>query len=70
MVCIHVNTSPKAQNTQDAIHRPHEAQEEERPNYRHFGPLRKVNKLFMRANMDMKCGTETEGKAIQRLPHV
>jgi hypothetical protein len=33
-----VDISPEAQNTQDTIHRPHEAQEEGRPKYRYFGP--------------------------------
>ena len=31
-----MDISPKAQNTQDTIHRPHEAQEEERPKYPYF----------------------------------
>jgi hypothetical protein len=30
--------------------------------------LRRGNKIVMRSNMETKCGTETEGKAIQRLP--
>jgi hypothetical protein len=32
--------------------------------------LRKGNKIFTRANTETKCGAETEGKAIQRLPHL
>jgi hypothetical protein len=32
--------------------------------------LRKGNKILMGANMETKCGAETEGKAIQRLPHL
>jgi hypothetical protein len=32
--------------------------------------LRRVNKTFTRGNMETKCGAETEGKAIQRLPHL
>jgi hypothetical protein len=28
------------------------------------------NKILTGANMEMKCGAETEGKAIQRLPHL
>jgi hypothetical protein len=31
--------------------------------------LRRVNKLFTVGYKEIKCGTETEGKAIQRLPH-
>jgi hypothetical protein len=32
--------------------------------------LRRVNKILTGANMETKCGSETEGKAIQRLPHL
>ena len=32
--------------------------------------LRKGNKILMGANTETKCGAETEGKAIQRLPHL
>ena len=32
--------------------------------------LRKGNKIFMGANMETKYGAETEGKTIQRLPHL
>jgi hypothetical protein len=31
-------------------------------------PLRRRNKVLMGGNMETKCGAETEGKAIQRLP--
>jgi hypothetical protein len=32
--------------------------------------FRLVNKILTRRNMETKCGAETEGKAIQRLPHL
>jgi hypothetical protein len=32
--------------------------------------LRRRNKILMGGNMETKCGTETEVKAIQRLPHL
>jgi hypothetical protein len=32
--------------------------------------LRTGNKILMGGNMETKCGAETEGKAIQRLPHL
>jgi hypothetical protein len=32
--------------------------------------LRRKNKILTGANMETKCGAETEGKAIQRLPHL
>jgi hypothetical protein len=35
---MHSLISPEAQNTQDTIHRPHEAQEEGRPRCGYFGP--------------------------------
>jgi hypothetical protein len=31
--------------------------------------LRRGNKILTRGNTETKCGAETEGKAIQRLPH-
>ena len=32
--------------------------------------LRKGNKIPMGGDTETKCGAETEGKAIQRLPHL
>jgi hypothetical protein len=32
--------------------------------------LRKVNKMLTGGSMEIKCGAETEGKAIHRLPHL
>jgi hypothetical protein len=32
--------------------------------------FRRVNKIHIGGNMETKCGAETEGKAIQRLPHL
>ena len=32
--------------------------------------LRRVNKILTGGNRETKCGAETEGKAIQRLPHL
>jgi hypothetical protein len=32
--------------------------------------LRRGNKLLKGGNMETKCGAMTEGKAIQRLPHL
>jgi hypothetical protein len=32
--------------------------------------LRRGNKIFMGTNTETKCGEETEGKAIQKLPHL
>jgi hypothetical protein len=32
--------------------------------------LRRGNKILTGGNMETKCGTETEGKVIQRLPHL
>jgi hypothetical protein len=57
--------SPKAPNTQDTIHRPHEAQED--PSVDASVLLRRENKTPMRGDTEAKCGAETEGKAIQRL---
>jgi hypothetical protein len=32
--------------------------------------FRRVNKIHIGGNMETKCGAETEGNAIQRLPHL
>jgi hypothetical protein len=32
--------------------------------------IRRGNKTFTGRNMETKCGAETEGKAIRRLPHL
>ena len=32
--------------------------------------LRRKNKILKGANTETKCGAETEGKTIQRLPHL
>ena len=32
--------------------------------------LRRRNKILTGGNMETKCGTETEGKAMKRLPHL
>jgi hypothetical protein len=32
--------------------------------------LRRANNIFMGANTETKCGARTEGKTIQRLPHL
>jgi hypothetical protein len=32
--------------------------------------LRNNNKILTGRNMEIKCGSETEGKAIRRLPHL
>jgi hypothetical protein len=61
-----VDINLETQNTQDTIHRLNEAQEEARPIKDTFVLIRMGNKIHMQR--DTKCGTETEGKAIQRLP--
>jgi hypothetical protein len=57
-----VDTSPKAPNNQDTIHRPHEAQEKGRPKCGYFVPSYKENKILTGAKMEIKCRAETEGK--------
>jgi hypothetical protein len=32
--------------------------------------LRRVNKILTGGNMETKCGADTEGETIQRLPHL
>jgi hypothetical protein len=61
--------SPKVWNTQEIIHRPPEAQEEDQSVGASF-LLRRGNKIPMGGVIEITCGAETEGKAIQRLPHL
>jgi hypothetical protein len=61
-----VDFSLKAHNTQDKIHSPCEAQDKGRPKYGCF----RGNKILKGGNTVTKCGTETEGKDVQRLPHL
>jgi hypothetical protein len=63
-----VDISPEVQNNQDTIHRTKEAQEEGRPSMDTSVFLRRGNKMPMGGDTETKCGAETEGKAIQRLP--
>jgi hypothetical protein len=65
-----VDISPKYQNSQDTIHRPHEAQEEGRSKGGFFGPSRKRSKIPMGGDSETKFVAEIEGKSIQRLSHL
>ena len=60
---------PQTSNTQDTIHRPHAAQEG-KPKCGCLGPSwKKEKKILTGGNNETKYGADTEGKAIQRLPH-
>jgi hypothetical protein len=61
--------SPKGLNNQDAIHRPHEAQEV-KPKCGCFIPSYKENKINTGANMEVKCRAEAKGKSTQRLSYL
>jgi hypothetical protein len=65
-----VDISPEAWNTQDTIHRPHEAQEEGRPKCDTSFLLRRGKKIPIVGDTETKCEAETEGKSIQRLFHM
>ena len=65
---VFVRLLTKACNSKNTIRRPHEAQEEGRTDALVF--LRRGNKILMGGNMETKYGVETEGKAIERLPHL
>ena len=64
-----MDISPKPPNNQDTIHRPYEVQEG-RSKCGCFGPSHKENKILTEANMEIKCGAETDGKATRRLSHL
>jgi hypothetical protein len=61
--------SSKVQNTQNIIQRPYEVQEEGNKGVDISVLLRRGNKMLTGGNKGTKCGAESEGKAIQRLPH-
>jgi hypothetical protein len=54
-----VDISPKSPNTQDKIHRQHEAKEEAIPQCGYLGPSKKENKILTLANMEIKYTAET-----------
>ena len=60
-----MNISSEVWNTQDTIHKQHEAQEEGRLKYVYFCPSKRGIKIPMGGNTETKFGAETEGKAIQ-----
>ena len=59
-----MDISPEAQNTQDTIHRQHEAQEEDQ-SMDTLVPLMRGNKISLEGYAEGSYGAETEGKAIQ-----
>jgi hypothetical protein len=65
-----VDISPKAQNTQDTIHRLPEAQKEGQPKCGASVLLRTGRKVLKGANTEKKCGADIEIKAIWRLSHM
>ena len=65
-----MDISQVVQNTQDTIHRSYEAQEEGRPKCGYFDPSLKGKQNTMGGDTERKCAAKTEGKAIQRLPHL
>jgi len=54
--------NPKPWNTQDTIHRPHKRKEDQRVDALVF--RRRGNLIFTGENVETKCGTETEAKAL------
>jgi hypothetical protein len=64
-----VDIRSEVHSTQDTICKTHETQEERRPKCGYFYPLRRGNKTPMEEVRGTKCGVETEGMTIQRLPH-
>jgi hypothetical protein len=65
-----VDISPEAQNTQDINHKTHETQEEGRQSVDTSILLRRGNKISMEGLTEKKCGAETKGMTIQRLPNL
>ena len=57
-----MDIKPEIRNTQESIHRLHEAQEEGRPKCGYFSFLRKGIKIPMGGDTETKIGAESEGK--------
>ena len=72
MVCTHcqVYISPEAQNTQDQFTDHMKLKKKEDPSVDTLVLLRRGNKIPIGRDTEMKCGAETEGKSIQRLPYL
>jgi hypothetical protein len=66
-----MNSSPKALNAQDTIHRQHEElKKKEDQSVGASVLLKRGNKILTGTNTETKCGAEAEGKAIQRLNYL
>ena len=65
-----MDISLKAPHTQDTMQSPHEAQEEGDQSVGALVPLRRGTKYLQKQKMEIKYGTETELKAIQRLSYL
>jgi hypothetical protein len=65
-----LDISPKAQNIKDTIHKHMKLKKKEDQSVDTSILLRRDSKIPMGGDTKTNCGTETEGKAIQRLPHL
>ena len=64
-----MDISPKTQNTQNTIHRPQKFMKGDQ-SVDTLILLRRGNKILMEGITEIKCGAETEGMTIQRLPRL
>jgi len=62
--------SLEAQSTLGTIHRPQKFKNKEDQSVNASVLLRRRNEILTGENAKTKCGAETKGKAIQRLPHL
>ena len=65
-----MDISPNVRNTQDTIHRYLKLQKKEDQSVDTSVLLRRGNEILTGGYMETKYGSETEGKAIQRLPYL
>jgi hypothetical protein len=65
-----VDISPEARNIQDTIHKAHELKKKEDQSVATSILFRRKNKITRKGVKETKCGAETEGMTIQRLPHL
>ena len=68
MHSLRMDISPDAQNTQDIIHMKLKKKEHQSADTSIL--FRRGNKIPKEGVTETKCGAETEGRIIQRLPHL
>jgi hypothetical protein len=65
-----VDISPEARSTQNTVAEHMKLKKKEDQSVNTSSLLRRGSKIHMEGITETKCGTDTEGMTIQRLPHL